>query len=548
MEKLKILCQANSKNPLFSATQLPWNSLDKALHLQRIEEHDAKEAETQEKADKKRKEQLVEAADANQPKGKDKKDDKKNGRGATSSASGRAGKKGEEEEVIPTPLAVDPSYLLPPTLKVQYNATQMALKRQREEDKFDLAVEKTESGIGPLREWVSPIEEEAWSQTTIWPEKRKESVIALRARELQTFLDRIAAAEDDVFRLHVEDVPSRVDFELIFTRLPNLTSLSLTYKSWDRIMAPLAGTFKVPSDDKAPNNHASFLGPPLGATIRILPADVTSLSRCLKFTDTLTELCLPSNGLTDDLLELLLPGLAENNTLTHLDLSHNALTGIGIRRLAKVLSSGSSSGGESSSVLISLDLTDNEVDETAGEALGAYVASSYSLLSLSMRLNPLGDVGCARLLEGVAKSRTLTHLNLASTGASQQTMAALCQAVREPDCALEVVSLSGNAHPEHYVIEDKEMTNFLAARRESAFVKRGPLGSLVEEEKEGIRPEDLEALVTALKESCNQKIVSVDIRPLDNAELAEICADNEIRSRGGVYGPMTGKYMRTLNQ
>ena len=62
---------------------------------------------------------------------------------------------------------------------------------------------------------------------------------------------------------------------------------------------------------------------------------------------------MPSNMIDDDLLRMLMTGLIKNNTITHIDMSHNKITNHGARLLSKLL-------GENS-VITYLDLCDNQI-------------------------------------------------------------------------------------------------------------------------------------------------------------------------------------------
>ena len=162
----------------------------------------------------------------------------------------------------------------------------------------------------------------------------------------------------------------------------------------------------------------------------------------------LTMLDLSSNLLDDDKLRLLVTGLLDNDTLTHIDLSHNK---VGARprshptrrsgALACFLSSGHDMAPRSApppspshrmlrqvadrgaralarllgeaSVLTSVNLCDNEVHGEGGKALGRVLARNKSLLSLNLRLNRLGDDGGRLLAEGLRANRALRELNVA---------------------------------------------------------------------------------------------------------------------------------------
>ena len=100
---------------------------------------------------------------------------------------------------------------------------------------------------------------------------------------------KLEAAEDYVFNLKIIQLLSHIDLQHIFSRLPNLSKLELTY-----------GVKQVRM-----NFERSLFG------MKISDAD--SLKQCIKATDVLTTLVLPSNLIDDDLLRQLMGGLINNS-------------------------------------------------------------------------------------------------------------------------------------------------------------------------------------------------------------------------------------------
>ena len=165
----------------------------------------------------------------------------------------------------------------------------------------------------------------------------------------------------------------------IFSRLPNLSKLELTY-----------GVKQIKM-----NYERSLFG------MKISDAD--SLKQCIKTTDVLTTLMLPANLIDDDLLRQLMGGLINNSTITHLDFSHNKITNHGARLLAKLLGS--------RSVLTCLNLADNQIHAEGNTLVELYVENE-SLIELNLRLNRLTDNGGKALLQGLRDNGSLQQISM----------------------------------------------------------------------------------------------------------------------------------------
>eukprot|EP00753_Platysulcus_tardus_P000032 PLAT10026.1.p1 GENE.PLAT10026.1~~PLAT10026.1.p1 ORF type:complete len:511 (+),score=268.67 PLAT10026.1:38-1534(+) len=222
----------------------------------------------------------------------------------------------------------------------------------------------------------------------------------------------VACAEDYVYSLSLKQLLSHIELGLLFNNLPNLTRLQLTY-----------GVRQV---------GMSYERSMFGMKI----SDATSLSQCVKLTDTLTMLLLSCNLLDDDLLRMLMTGLIKNSTITYLDVSHNKITNQGARLLAKLLGA--------KSVLTSLNLYDNQIHAEGGRYLGRALRHNSSLMELNLRLNRLGDEGGRMLLEDLRSNSTLTELNLSSNSLAHESSRALASLMRNPLCALHSLDLSCN--------------------------------------------------------------------------------------------------------
>ena len=263
-----------------------------------------------------------------------------------------------------------------------------------------------------LREYVTPSELADFQITGLWPKKRGMCQLCARAHELDRLAKIVKVSEDYVFSLQLEQMLSHLDLEIVFSRLPNLASLELTY-----------GVKKI-----GMKYDRALFG------IKI--SDAMSLAKCVRATETLTTLVLPCNLIDDDLMRMLMTGLIRNQTITHLDLSHNNITNYGVRLLSKLMGP--------KSVLMFLNLAGNQVHADGGKYLGRALKRNDSLTELNLRLNRLEDDGGRMLLEGARHSHSLTALNLSCNSLASASGDALAVALSSETLPLANIDLSGN--------------------------------------------------------------------------------------------------------
>jgi len=247
--------------------------------------------------------------------------------------------------------------------------------------------------------------------------------------DIDELRSKLEAAEDYVFNLTIKQLMSHMDLSHIFSRLPNLSKLELTY-----------GVKQIKM-----NYERSLFG------MKISDAD--SLKQCIKTTDVLTTLMLPANLIDDDLLRQLMGGLINNSTITHLDFSHNKITNHGARLLAKLLGS--------RSVLTCLNLADNQIHAEGGKYLGRALRRNESLIELNLRLNRLTDNGGKALLQGLRDNGSLQLLNLSANSLAEQSADELSTLFQFPHSALAAIDLSNNElnEPEFSSIESSLSNN-----------------------------------------------------------------------------------------
>jgi len=204
----------------------------------------------------------------------------------------------------------------------------------------------------------------------------------------------LGISKDYIFSLRLKQFLSHYDMEMLFQHVPTLCHLDMTY-----------GVKKIGMK----YDRALF-----GMRLE----DVSSLSKALRVTETLTILSLPCNLLDDNTVRILASGLHDNSTLTALDLSHNKIADRGVKAIARLLND--------ACVLVSLNLCDNHVHADGGKYFGHALKVNVSLRNLNLRLNRLGDEGTKLLLEGLEKNDSLTQLNLSCNACEDAAAQALC--------------------------------------------------------------------------------------------------------------------------
>jgi hypothetical protein len=446
LEKLKALCKANM--PVYE-TQYAWAAIDKNAHLAACAAEEA-------------------AANAPPP---------------PPPAEGEA-----------VSIQAPPSLLAVPYSIAAGKARDLALKAaQRAEDAFDCKVE----GAG-LREFVEPEALSNWKVTTAWPphELRGDSILTTRARELQTLLDRIQSCEDHVFHLVIPELPSHLDLELVTSRLPNLTSLDLTY-------APKTLGMRLDS-----NSSKTLL--------KMQMSDAEAIARCLKTQDTiLTSLSLHANSIDDALVAVLMQGLLANRTITHLDLSHNLIGDTGVALIARMLRAGAAH-----CVLSSLRLADNHFGAPSAAALGSALARPDSIMShLDLRMNLIGDEGGLALIQGLIEgysSTTLISLNLSNCGIGPKTAEAFAKLISLPNCSLVQCDLSANN------LNDESVQAILTTL------------------------EEMEASGRASRICALELRANSGVDPNTIAKIKDLVYANEVKARGGMAAPLLGTYRKTF--
>ena len=219
-------------------------------------------------------------------------------------------------------------------------------------------------------------------------------------RGWQELMNEIRVLAPFIHTLHLTSLPSHPDLSALLRPLPRLSSLHLRYGAHRLLM----------------DYDPSLLG--------MREEDSQALARLLLHTPTLVSLTLPSTLLTSPLYAALHPGVAASPSLTHLDLSHNALTDPTLHLLSALLPH---------SLLAFLDLSDNDFTAEGMAALGQGVKARGCRggpLELRVGQNRVGWEGVAGLLAEAEGGDVVGVLDIVACGVGWEGRAGLIRAVR----------------------------------------------------------------------------------------------------------------------
>lgn len=243
------------------------------------------------------------------------------------------------------------------------------------------------------------------------PSEREREAALNHLRRLMTFSKRFAR------NLRVVNLPAAVPIKALFeTTMSCLVSLSLEYRA----------------DDVGMSYDPSMFGMKLG--------DCRALAQAVERAETLVALRLSGNRLDDEKVRMVASGLADNVSVTRLELARNGFGCRGAVSVAKLLGA--------RSVISYLDLTDNRVRGEGAAALADALRRNDSLLLLTLRRNRLGDEGGEALFDALAfasetKTTSVQQLDVGACELGPRSARALAALVERDDALLRV-SVAGN--------------------------------------------------------------------------------------------------------
>mmetsp|Transcript_43593 Transcript_43593/g.93346 ORF Transcript_43593/g.93346 Transcript_43593/m.93346 type:complete len:535 (-) Transcript_43593:15-1619(-) len=229
--------------------------------------------------------------------------------------------------------------------------------------------------------------------------------------DLEALRQQVNASRLHIFRLQIGQFPSHVDLSFLFDALPALCCFSITY-----------GSRRLGMDYER-------------AMFGMKVSDAQYLARNIRVSQTLVSLALPCNTIDDELVKVLMGGLAYAHMLTSLDLSHNKIGDRGARRLASLL--------DSEYCIESLDLSDNMIHANGCMHLGAHLAENVTCSTLNLRLNRCEDNGVSHLFQDLCVNKCLTSLNISSNDLTVRCLPYMNSMLAENSTLMEL-DLSAN--------------------------------------------------------------------------------------------------------
>lgn len=202
-------------------------------------------------------------------------------------------------------------------------------------------------------------------------------------------------------------------YENLFSKLPHLEEFTLTYS-----VLNAAVTFKL--DMVGFKQH-----------------DALAIQRVLKACPSLRSLSLPGNRIDGELVKAILAGLVKNNTLTHLDLSHNKIGDDGAAALAVILS-------KKDVALKTIDLSDNCIRGDGAKSLGRALGSNTSVESMSLRLNRIGDSDGASFFELLQPNASIGKLDMSNNQLGPESAKSIAEFLKG-QTTIVTLTLAGNS-------------------------------------------------------------------------------------------------------
>ena len=206
-----------------------------------------------------------------------------------------------------------------------------------------------------------------------------------------------------VFNLDIPTFSYKFDISFIPQYFVNLTNLSLKY-------SPILK--EVRTRDVFTKNLE-----PIGDEYSQFGMRIPALKKfCILITDLsyFLTLSLQGNLVDDEMIKWLVPGLITNQTLRHLDLSNNRITGKGMIKICSYL--------VRTKALLSINLNNNLIGGDSSYAVGLVLKENTKLRIMLLGMNRFDDESGGRILKMLCFNNYLDEIDLSANQLGEETL------------------------------------------------------------------------------------------------------------------------------
>jgi hypothetical protein len=206
-----------------------------------------------------------------------------------------------------------------------------------------------------------------------------------------------------VFNLDIPTFSYKFDISFIPQYFVNLTNLSLKY-------SPILK--EVRTRDVFTKNLE-----PIGDEYSHFGMRIPDLKKfCVLITDLsyFLTLSLQGNLVDDEMIKWLVPGLITNQTLRHLDLSNNRITGKGMIKICSYL--------VRTKALLSINLNNNLIGGDSSYAIGLVLKENTKLRVMLLGMNRFDDESGGRIIKMLCFNNYLDEIDLSANQLGEETL------------------------------------------------------------------------------------------------------------------------------
>ena len=248
-------------------------------------------------------------------------------------------------------------------------------------------------------------------------ELQVQAIAEMHSHDMPKLLEHIKPCSDYIHQLRLHSIQHGFPIDALCANLPNLSKLELKFNG---------------------GKENRFLG--LGNAISSAPMLVSVVLRDTNITD-------------GDIVDIF--QATSQTNLTHLDLSHNHITSVGLEIIIEKFIT-------PSSVLSSLDLNGNKI---CPRKLGVALASNDSLLSLNLGLNEIVDDDGASFFRGIQENQCLRYVDVSFNKLGTGSARAILDVVGSGNTSIETVVISSNLFSDEELEELSQHTSCSVAKK-----------------------------------------------------------------------------------